>query len=68
MLTDREKRIMDLLLQGKRYHAIGAVLGIKPHSVATAMERICNKLCAETRTQAMAIYVEGRFLSSKGNL
>ena len=57
-LTEREKWVMELLIQGKRDREIGMILGIRAHSVATKMERICNKLGAETRAQAAAIFLK----------
>jgi len=56
-LTPKERRIMELLIAGKRYKAIGPLLGMGAHSVATRMETICNKLGADTGMQAVAKYL-----------
>jgi len=56
-LSPREKQVMDLLAQGKRDKDIAAVLGISPRTAQKHVGGACNKLGAQTRAEATAIYV-----------
>lgn len=51
---------MELLIQGKRDCEIGILLGVAPRTVTHRIWSLCNKLGAETRVQAAAIYVKGQ--------
>lgn len=56
-MTQKQKDVMELLIQGKRDREIAAILGVARRTVTHRVWTTCNKLGAETRTQAMAIYV-----------
>jgi DNA-binding NarL/FixJ family response regulator len=55
-LTEKEKQVMELLVQGKRDREIGLLLGVRPRTVTHRIWSVCNKLGAETRAQAAVIF------------
>lgn len=55
-LTDGEKQVLELLIQGKRDREIGAILGVRERTVTHRVWSVCNKLGAATRSQAVAIF------------
>jgi len=73
-LSPDEFQILGLMAEGKRDNAISAELGVKPGALRVRVTRICDKLDAKTRTQAVAMYVEAKaevipaFLRPKGYL
>ena len=56
-LTEKERSTLEQLAAGKRDMDIAAGEGVKPHTIATRLERILNKLNASTRTEAVAVFV-----------
>jgi DNA-binding NarL/FixJ family response regulator len=54
-LTDREKEILTLLVQGLMYKEIGAELGISAHTAKKHVLNIYQKLHVKNRSQAMNI-------------
>ena len=56
MLTDKERQVMELLIQGKRDREIALALGVMPRTVTRRIWSVCNKLGAETRAQAAVAY------------
>jgi DNA-binding NarL/FixJ family response regulator len=60
-LTRKEWEVMELLMQGKRDREIGALLGVASRTVTCRISNVCDKLRAETRAQAVAIYMRNTF-------
>ena len=58
-LTDKERRTMDLLIEGRRDREIAEILGVSHRTVAHTVTRVCNKLGALTRAQAAAMFASG---------
>lgn len=56
-LSDKEKAVMDLVIQGMRDKEIAGVLGLKRRTVTCRILNVCNKMGALTRAQAAALYV-----------
>jgi DNA-binding NarL/FixJ family response regulator len=56
-LSDREKQVLDLLVQGLLYKQIAAQLGISQATVRTYAQRIYEKLQVHTRTEAVVKYL-----------
>ena len=56
-LTDVERRVMELLISGKRDKQIAHALGIHTGSVSQCLLRARKKLGATTRSHAVAIFV-----------
>ena len=53
-LTRREREVLRLLADGKRYDEIGRDLFISPETVRTHVQKAMKRLDATTRTQAVA--------------
>jgi DNA-binding CsgD family transcriptional regulator len=49
---------MQLIVSGKRDREIGLILGVASRTVTHRIWSVCNKLGAETRAQAVAIYMK----------
>lgn len=58
MLSNRDQIILERLLEGKGYKAIGNELGISATTVGTDVRHICAKLDVKTRVQAAVKYAE----------
>ena len=56
-LTEKEVHMLEQLSIGKRDHEIAAIEGVQKHTISSRLERICNKLNASTRCEAVAVYV-----------
>lgn len=54
-LTKRELDVLALVAEGLSHEQIGARLGIGSETVRTHLRKACTRLCAATRTQAVAI-------------
>jgi DNA-binding NarL/FixJ family response regulator len=63
-LTPRQDLVMRLLAQGLRSKDIAAKLNIKPNTVATTVEDICNNLNTKTMVQAMAVWAVADYLEA----
>lgn len=64
-LTDRERDVLQLLVQGQTNKEIGRALGIAPGTVKTHVESIIEKLSAADRTQAAVIAVRARLIADR---
>jgi DNA-binding CsgD family transcriptional regulator len=53
-LTDRERDVLRLLAEGLQHDEIGKQLGISGETVRTHVQKACDRLGAQTRTQAVA--------------
>ncbi len=62
-LTRREAEVLALVMQGKASTEIGAVLGIRPRTVAKHREHISSKLGLQTRSAAATYALEAVTLS-----
>jgi DNA-binding NarL/FixJ family response regulator len=62
VLNKTERRVMELLLQGLRDKGIAPLIGRRPRTVTRIVGDVCNKLAAETRVHAAAIYMTKRDL------
>lgn len=58
MLTERDKIILDRLLEGKSYKHIGRELGISATTVGTDVRMICAKLDAPNKLVAAVKWAE----------
>ena len=54
-LTDREREVLQLIVNGQSNHEIGQKLYITVGTVKTHVRNILNKLCADDRTQAAVL-------------
>jgi len=52
MLTEREMRVMELLIEGKRDKEIASILGVSPRTVYLFTEQAREKMNVKTRIQA----------------
>ena len=57
-LTSREREVMRWLAAGKTDRDIGDILGISPRTVHKHLQRIYEKLGVETRTAAVARFLQ----------
>ena len=57
-LTHRQKQVMELVVTGKTYKQIGAILGIAPRTVMGHVAGACNSIGAGNRTEAVVMYVQ----------
>lgn len=60
MLTERDRLILDKLIEGKHDKAIGRDLGLSETTVRGAIRLICAKLDAPGRLPAAVKYAAGR--------
>lgn len=60
-LTKREEQVMSLLATGMKTAQIAACMGISVRTVHTHMTNIFNKLGVQTRSGALAIFMERAF-------
>ena len=60
MLTERDKLILEKLIEGKHDKEIGRELGLSDHTVRGAIRLICARLDAASRVQACVKYVKKR--------
>lgn len=59
-LTEREREVLSLLMDGGSNAAVAAVLGISPHTVRTHVHRVFTKMGVHSRVEAAAVAaVEG---------
>jgi DNA-binding CsgD family transcriptional regulator len=59
-LTEKETATMDHLIAGKTDKEIAILLGVARRTVGVRIWSVCNKLGADTREQATALYVRLR--------
>jgi DNA-binding NarL/FixJ family response regulator len=52
MLTPRQTQIMEQLISGMRHREVASNLGITRSAISTHMERICNRIEANTSIEA----------------
>jgi DNA-binding NarL/FixJ family response regulator len=57
-LTERERDVLRLLLEGLANKEIGAQLGISESSVKSALQQLFEKFCVRTRSQLVRIALE----------
>lgn len=62
-LTAREADVLGLLAEGLSHDAIGAQLSISPETVRTHVRKACDRLGAQTRTQAVATALRLRLIA-----
>ncbi len=62
-LTDRERQILSLLVDGKNYHEVGDILSISPQTVRSHIKKIYRKMEVHTRADAVRIAI-GKGLAS----
>ena len=55
-LTDRQRQVLDLLIQHKSSKEIGRLLGISPHTVDQRLRFAREKLGARTRSEVAVTY------------
>lgn len=55
-LTDREKEVLELLIQGLEYKEIGAKLEISPNTTRNHITKIYKKLHVSSQAQAMRLF------------
>lgn len=61
-LTERERQILGLLVDGKNYHEVGDLLSISPQTVRSHIKKIYRKMEVHTRADAVRIAI-GRGLT-----
>lgn len=57
LLTDREQRVMDLIIEGKSNNEIASELAVSVNTVKTHLRHVFRKLEVENRTQASVRYL-----------
>lgn len=57
ILTDREQRVMDLIIEGKSNNEIADELEVSVNTVKTHLRHVFRKLEVENRTQASVRYL-----------
>lgn len=57
LLTDREQRVMDLIIEGKSNNEIAAELEVSVNTIKTHLRHVFRKLEVENRTQASVRYL-----------
>ncbi len=62
-LSDREEKILSLLVKGKSYKLIGEELFISIDTVRTYIKRIYNKLHVHSAPEAVAIAIQQKLIS-----
>jgi DNA-binding NarL/FixJ family response regulator len=62
-LTPREADVLGLLAEGLSHEEIGARLSISPETVRTHVRKACDRLGAQTRTQAVATALRLRLIT-----
>ena len=62
-LSDREEKILSLLVKGKSYKMIGEELFISIDTVRTYIKRIYNKLHVHSAPEAVAIAIQQKLIS-----
>lgn len=59
-LNEDETLVMQLLARGKAEKEIALFLGVSPKSMSRRLERVREKLGADTTVHAMAVWQRGR--------
>ncbi len=59
ILTDRQKEILNGLVEGKTYKAIGNDLFISPHTVKCHIKKLYQVLQVNNKAEAIAMYLRG---------
>ncbi|MCB0670063.1 MAG: response regulator transcription factor [Saprospiraceae bacterium] len=57
ILTDREQRVMDLIIEGKSNNEIAVELEVSVNTIKTHLRHVFRKLEVENRTQASVRYL-----------
>ena len=57
-LTERDKKVLDMLAEGKCYKLIGRELGLCATTIGSQVGMICAKLDVKTRIEAVLKYKE----------
>lgn len=57
MLTDREQKVMELIIKGKSNNEIAAELDVSVNTVKTHLKHVFQKLKVDNRTQASVRYL-----------
>ena len=60
LLTDREQRVMDLLIEGKSNIEVAAELQVSVNTIKTHLRHVFRKLDVDNRTQASVRYLNIR--------
>lgn len=58
-LSNREREILELLAKGLSYKLIADRLGLSPHTIHNRLRGIYKKLHVQSRTEAVAKYLQG---------
>lgn len=56
-LTERERQILGLLVDGKNYHEVGDLLSISPQTVRSHIKKIYRKMEVHTRADAVRVAI-----------
>ena len=65
-LTKREEQVMSLLVAGMKTEQIAGCMGISARTVHTHVNNIFNKFRVQTRSGAVAIFMERMLAASSG--
>ncbi len=57
-LTEKEKDVLDFLVEGFEYKEIAMKMGVSPHTIRNHIANIYKKLHVTSRTQAIKVYIK----------
>jgi len=59
-ISERERQVLDMLIDGARYKKIGVKLGIHPKRVLKIVMSACDKFDTDSRVRAAVLYDRAR--------
>ncbi|WP_246586165.1 response regulator transcription factor [Streptomyces yatensis] len=67
LLSDREREVLDRVLEGHTYPSVARALGLSPHTVDTYMRRIRAKTGATHRMQLLRLAMADALETGSGD-
>jgi DNA-binding NarL/FixJ family response regulator len=64
-LTEREKEVLNFLIDGFEYKEIGSKMGVSPNTIRNHISNIYKKLHVTSKTKAIKIFLNDKNLSDK---